>query len=483
MTDSEDRPIRKISGWKVCGIFSLVSFLILLGMVFIPWDIKPVDDSDLVVQCPRLAPEENAFTWFEKAGKSAVETFPDWSLESKYGLTARIGAENERWNPVVAAEVLTANAAVFSDIEKGLACQRYVSPRESLETRLSPYQWMPWKSKNRFLAYLLYLKSKQAQLAGNQTEAVHWALQVFLFGQAISRDSNYLYEWEIGIRQESSALVRLEELVADAKTPEPVLAEILFTLEQRNPKGLADGYKNVMRGTYWFHVQLGKDFLAGKHQKSSLEWLPGIHRIPYVFKPNMMNRDWAAFYRHQIEMVDLPRSKIQSDYPSRPQDLGKASGLTLAGFLAKPNSVGTICVLTEAPKIEKAIENKFSLQASIIALRLKIRLRLYEKKYGQLPESLQSLVPEFISAVPNDPFDDKPFRYSKEKKLVWSVGEDGIDNGGKAYRENVMYANEKGYDAVMPLGTRELKPIPPSPKSSGSEPSPASNKVHSTNLP
>jgi hypothetical protein len=57
------------------------------------------------------------------------------------------------------------------------------------------------------------------------------------------------------------------------------------------------------------------------------------------------------------------------------------------------------------------------------------RFRLAE---GRLPESLEALVPKFIEAVPIDPFDGKPLRYKRLEKgyTIYSVGEDGEDNGG-----------------------------------------------------
>ena len=49
-----------------------------------------------------------------------------------------------------------------------------------------------------------------------------------------------------------------------------------------------------------------------------------------------------------------------------------------------------------------------------------------------LPDSLDALVPEFLDAVPLDPFDGQPLRYKKLAKgyVVYSVGEDRKDNGG-----------------------------------------------------
>jgi len=58
-------------------------------------------------------------------------------------------------------------------------------------------------------------------------------------------------------------------------------------------------------------------------------------------------------------------------------------------------------------------------------------LRFREKK-GRYPDRLAALVPQFIEAVPLDPFDGKPIRYRKVPGgiIVYSVGEDRRDDGG-----------------------------------------------------
>ena len=127
-------------------------------------------------------------------------------------------------------------------------------------------------------------------------------------------------------------------------------------------------------------------------------------------------------------------------------------------FFIKPNSVGMRYYWKIAGTYKSLPEKNARLQAYISALRLKIALRLYEQKHGQLPEDLAALVPEFIKAVPNDPYDDKPFRYSKEKKQVWAIGPDGVDNGGQSPFTTMIMYSYKETDAVMPLGTREMKP-------------------------
>jgi hypothetical protein len=60
--------------------------------------------------------------------------------------------------------------------------------------------------------------------------------------------------------------------------------------------------------------------------------------------------------------------------------------------------------------------------ASLRAAQLKAALRLYQARNGaNLPKTLDELVPHYLAAVPQDPFDGKPFRYGvlKAEDLVW----------------------------------------------------------------
>lgn len=62
--------------------------------------------------------------------------------------------------------------------------------------------------------------------------------------------------------------------------------------------------------------------------------------------------------------------------------------------------------------------------------QLLFALRAYRSETGDLPLALEELVPKYIPKVFEDPFDGKPIRYSKDKKILYSVGKDLIDSGG-----------------------------------------------------
>lgn len=89
-----------------------------------------------------------------------------------------------------------------------------------------------------------------------------------------------------------------------------------------------------------------------------------------------------------------------------------------------------------------------------------IVLKRHELRHGKLPPGLNSLVPEFLAAVPIDCMDGKPLKYKPESDglfLLYSVGKDGKDDGGDPTPEsktNKQHNLWTGRDAVWPKAIR-----------------------------
>jgi hypothetical protein len=64
-----------------------------------------------------------------------------------------------------------------------------------------------------------------------------------------------------------------------------------------------------------------------------------------------------------------------------------------------------------------------------------IALKRYSLRHGRLPDTLDALVPEFLSSVPVDYMDGKPLKYRSNGDgtfRLYSVGANFIDDGGDA---------------------------------------------------
>lgn len=72
----------------------------------------------------------------------------------------------------------------------------------------------------------------------------------------------------------------------------------------------------------------------------------------------------------------------------------------------------------------------------------------YRLANGEWPESLTDLVPEYLKAVPVDPFDGAPIRYAETSEGInlWCIGEDLKDDGGDTKRREKQTASNKPTD-------------------------------------
>jgi hypothetical protein len=71
-------------------------------------------------------------------------------------------------------------------------------------------------------------------------------------------------------------------------------------------------------------------------------------------------------------------------------------------------------------------------------------LERYRLAHGEYPESLAALSPAIMTAIPPDPVTSRPFHYSRTNDgwfLLYSVGENGIDDGG-------LYRKGKEHDIL-----------------------------------
>ncbi|MBX3436160.1 MAG: hypothetical protein KF861_01630 [Planctomycetaceae bacterium] len=68
-------------------------------------------------------------------------------------------------------------------------------------------------------------------------------------------------------------------------------------------------------------------------------------------------------------------------------------------------------------------------------LQILLALKAYRSETGQLPDSLDALVPRFLESVPQDRFGDQPLQVlvSQEDVELRSLGPDGVDDDGVPY--------------------------------------------------
>ncbi len=92
------------------------------------------------------------------------------------------------------------------------------------------------------------------------------------------------------------------------------------------------------------------------------------------------------------------------------------------------------------PGMDRALELRFRGIAMRRMAATALVVRMYEVEHGQRPNQLTELVPEYLPAIPADPFapDDRHIGYHPDarKAVLYSVNTDGIDDGGEYVRRD-----------------------------------------------
>ncbi len=166
-------------------------------------------------------------------------------------------------------------------------------------------------------------------------------------------------------------------------------------------------------------------------------------------------------------MVQKEAMRAMDDYDTV---ISAANEPTLAQARAKMPPLSPQPSIMNYPKLFTAlwegsrktlVESQFRQLTEKRVAAVALAIALYRSDHqGAWPATLDELVPAYLSALPSDPLatTEQPIGYSQERRLLYSVGMDGIDGDGdetpikKTYRTNLGAWEFR--DAVFPLAAR-----------------------------
>jgi len=109
----------------------------------------------------------------------------------------------------------------------------------------------------------------------------------------------------------------------------------------------------------------------------------------------------------------------------------RAAQIAKAEYLKIENPVGRIFSCSLLGFVSSDIK-VFRVRTEREVTRTIMALLIFERRKGRLPADLTDLVGEkILNSIPTDPFSGEPLHYSRERRIVWSVGDDGDDDNGQ----------------------------------------------------
>lgn len=168
-----------------------------------------------------------------------------------------------------------------------------------------------------------------------------------------------------------------------------------------------------------------------------------------MMMPDDLKRQRAAVISYMTKAVEIAKLPLEQQ-PARFKELER--------------SVPDLPMLARlmGPAIPKIAPTHFRSQALIRCTIAAVALERYRLLHGYWPSTLFGLTPALLKAVPLDPFDAQALRYRllPDGVIVYSVGPDGVDNGGTMNRQNL---GVRGTDIGVRLWDVSSRRQPPKP--------------------
>jgi hypothetical protein len=154
-----------------------------------------------------------------------------------------------------------------------------------------------------------------------------------------------------------------------------------------------------------------------------------------------------------VEIAKLPVEEQEREFKRR-------------GF-PKMNDTSFLARTYVLPKVQKVTRDlswgQLRTQTELRCAVAAVAAERYRRARGSWPDSPAALVPDYLRAVPLDPFDGQPLRYRKvgDGIVVYSIGPDRKDDGGKL---DYKTPGAPGTDLGFRLWHPEKRPPPAPPR-------------------
>ena len=282
------------------------------------------------------------------------------------------------------------------------------------------------------LAMIASYKSFLASESGNTTNAVTEIENLFGMAQTLDQEPDIIAQF-VRISLIAIAKNSLEHCLNINGLDESELIGLASTFSSAEKTNLM---VRALVGDRANHVPVFQ--LVRSKSKSVVELVEGAQQVggfstpaldawlmrePRFFRAiGFWDRDFSYFLDVMETNITLdafppPQSLVAADNLKRAEDKAGEKHCYLSKLLLPPPNV----IVNEA-------KNLAYLRTSIAV----IAVEHFRLAHERLPENLNALTPQFLSAVPVDPFDGQPLQYHRLAKgyVIYSVGSDGHDDGG-----------------------------------------------------
>lgn len=393
------------------GLGFLVVLLLLYSFLMVRSKIPAtVNDGELQLVRANIPKGSNAFDVFQEAGGHIW--WPENQSENIYDL-----ARNTNWDDNLASTVLASNREALAGWDAAIKQPDFQVP-EVFDPSASPTYLSNWKK----LALLAEVRGNFLFHNGQDKEAFDQVLKIVQLGRRMQNANGVLIDYLVGAAVNNIGLSQIQHWAGKSHLNANQLEDFIHQLELK-PEAESAAYANTIKGEYQFQTMMVEMTCTGKMTNTQGGgYFPSVMPLCPVFNLSQTKTLFAQGALKLVKAASHHYNEVNvGDMEVRPN---------LVSLYLSGNVVGQVLYYMAIPAVATSLAQKSRCDVQLQTTRTILALRAYQLTHGNLPPDLNTLVPEFLDAVPIDDFDGQPLRYSAEKKIVYSVGKNLKDDGG-----------------------------------------------------
>lgn len=372
-------------------------------------DEAPPDISDLPETRPTVPDSENAFLGLLAVAQTLAERE---KTDPLLGAALDNLSPAHKRTPEEITHVRTVTVDLVAPWQEALTRPRSVAPAFR-DPNNPPYAFGDIRKLGRLAS--LWCAHERGNPA---SETVNRFTESLRCARHITESYDSLVVYITGIAVTNYVLNELVDFV-NTTPPEPALArELISALETSRLS--VEPLAAILHNEAHFAVRGLRDDEVEAYIEGMVA--AGIDRPPrgaaFFRKPNQSARWWVEEFRSGLARLDvLPVSALVVPNPDR------GSATILFGLPHPDNAFGRHYAAQRFFDFSGLLRLRPLTNARLSALQAFIALRAEQAaRGGELPASLDELIPSYFPRVPIDAADGAPIRYSRERAVVWSVG-------------------------------------------------------------
>jgi hypothetical protein len=368
-------------------------------------------------------------------------------------------------------EMAERGVKVAADLGVDAALEEMAKARRAVRPLVTPPSGrlidvrLPELGQARQLARLCAGRMYLTHRDGADSELVPAFEQCLALGRVVA-GQGFLIDYLVGAAVVVMANDRVRTLVSDRPPDAATLAALLVAMDRQLPLppmtvALEGEFLGTLDTIQWTHTDDGRG--DGRLILTELKALRGgaVSRGVFSFI-NLGGMFYASKAATTLKAEGF-FERCRAQVALAPWQRAGAAGIDTFGEALSPRFV-LLKVLV--PALGRSMESADMCAVGVAGTRVMLAVELFNQRAGRYPESIAELTPGILPTVPLDPWSGKPFVYRRldpatdpyrRSYTLYSVGADGVDNGG-------VYAirwNESALSAAKGNGLDYVFNLPP----------------------